>query len=60
MLSILGTSGHITTAVATDASIARAAGVEGVPTFFLFRDRRLRTSFAGPQNYGVFERALGY
>lgn len=53
-------SGAADAALAADVDTARTAGVSGVPTFFLFRDGRLRTSFSGPQSYSVFQSALGY
>ncbi|PSP39834.1 disulfide bond formation protein DsbA [Halobacteriales archaeon QH_10_70_21] len=39
---------------------AEEAGVGSTPQFFLFRDGTFRTEVAGPQDYEVFESALGF
>lgn len=46
-------------AVRADLEAAQAAGVRGTPTFFVFREGRFETSFAGPQSLAVFKRVLG-
>lgn len=45
--------------VDADLQASRDAGVNGTPTFFLFRDGSFVTELAGPQSYGVFENSLG-
>lgn len=47
-------------AVERDESVKQDAGVNGTPTFFLFRDGEYRTKLRGNQDYKVFENSLGY
>jgi protein-disulfide isomerase len=46
-------------ALSNDQQAASAAGVEGVPSFFVFDGETLSTSITGAQPYSVFEKALG-
>ncbi|WP_231185871.1 DsbA family protein [Haladaptatus sp. DYF46] len=46
-------------ALSKDQRAASAAGVEGVPSFFVFDGGTLSTSITGAQPYSVFEKALG-
>lgn len=46
--------------IAANRDAARAAGVSGTPTFYLFRDGEFRTEVSGPQDYDVFAGALGF
>jgi protein-disulfide isomerase len=46
--------------IAANRAAAKAAGVSGTPTFYLFRDGELRTEVSGPQDYEVFAGALGF
>lgn len=39
---------------------AEAADTTATPEFYLFRDDEFRTSVSGPQDYDVFESALGF
>lgn len=45
-------------ALSTDQQAASAAGMEGVPSFFVFDGETLSTSITGAQPYSVFEKAL--
>ncbi len=46
-------------AVQADLDAGEGAGASGVPQFYLFRDGEFRTEISGPQDYRVFENALG-
>lgn len=46
-------------ALSKDQQAASAAGVEGVPSFFVFDGETLSASITGAQPYSVFEKALG-
>lgn len=46
-------------AVDTDLRVGRRIGVEGTPSFVLFRDGDYVTAILGPQDYSVFANALG-
>ena len=53
-------NGEYDDAVAADVSVAREAGAQGQPYFFLFKDGSQVTSFSGAQSYDVFRSSLGY
>ena len=46
-------------AVQTDLDAGESAGAGSTPYFFLFVDGSFRTEISGPQDYQVFETALG-
>jgi protein-disulfide isomerase len=52
-------SGTVANAVDADVAAARAAGVDGTPTVFLFRDGEYRTRATGSVSFDVVTGALG-
>lgn len=47
-------------AVEADVAAADEAGLQGTPTFYLFKDGSFKTKLTGAQRYSVFENSLGY